>query len=194
MAPAPPSEHVTQLLTAASQGDADAAEQLFPLVYDELRRLASAYMQRERPDHTLQPTALVHEAYLHLLGAGANADTPSFRNRNHFVATAAIAMRRILVNHAKAKNSAKRGGGRAVIAIDDATAAFTERAIDLLALDEAMTQLAALDAEQARLVELRFFGGLSVEQCAEVTGVSPRKLEYDWAHARAWLRSRLEPG
>lgn len=190
MAPAPYSERVTQLLAAAGRGDAEASERLFSIVYDELRRLADSYMRRERPDHTLQPTALVHEAYLRLLGS--ESPTGEFRDRHHFVATAAVAMRRILVNHAKAKKSQKRGGARPVLALDDATTAFSDRAIDLLVLDEAMTQLAELDAEQARLVELRFFGGLTIEQCADVMHVSPRKLKYDWAHARAWLRSRLE--
>jgi len=183
-------EDVTGLLAAAGAGDADAAERLFPVIYNELHRLAQGYMQRERPDHTLQPTALVNEAYLRLVGAGGPSD--GFESRSHFIGAAAIAMRRILVNHAKARNAAKRGGGRAPLALDGAAAEFEDRAIDLLALDEALTELSERDETQARLVELRFFGGMSVEACALALGVSERTVQYEWAHARAWLRSRLE--
>ena len=182
-------ETVPGLLTAVGRGDAEAAERLFPVVYDELHRIASAFMRQERKDHTLQPTALVHEAYLRLVGK--NVATP-YENRGHFLATAAVAMRRILINHAKAKATQKRDPGQGLRAIDGAFAAFEERAIDLLALDEALVRLAELDAIQARLVEFRFFGGMSVEECAEILGVSQRTLHYEWAHARAWLRSQLE--
>jgi RNA polymerase sigma factor (TIGR02999 family) len=189
MAPAPSSEDVTRLLDAASRGDGDAAERLFPMIYDELHRLAAGYMRGERAGHTLQPTALVHEAYLRLLGS---SDGGSYESRHHFIGAAATAMRRILVNHAKAKRTEKRGGGRASIALESVAAAFDDRAIDLLALDEAMDTLAAHDAAQARIVELRFFGGLTAAQCAEVLGVSERTVNYEWAHARAWLRGRLD--
>ena len=189
MTPKSPSEDVPTLLTAVGRGDFEAAERLFPVVYDELHRIASAFMRQERPDHTLQPTALVHEAYLRLVGR--NVATP-YENRAHFMATAAVAMRRILINHAKAKATQKRDPGPGLRAFDGAFAAFEERAIDLLALDEALGRLAELDATQGKLVELRFFGGLSVEEFAEILGISPRTLQYEWAHARAWLRSQLE--
>jgi RNA polymerase sigma factor (TIGR02999 family) len=192
MTPNQPAEDVTRLLAAAGSGDGTAAEQVFSLVYDELHRLAAAYMRRERPDHTLQPTALVHEAFLRLLGPGQ--ENREFADRKHFIATAAVAMRRVLVNHAKARDAEKRGGGRPTYALQDAEAAFAERAIDLLALDEALDRLAELDATQARLVELRFFGGMAFEECASVLGISERAVYYEWAHARAWLRSQLASG
>jgi len=185
------SEHdVAALLRAVGNGDAAAGERLFPVVYNELHRIASAYMRQERPEHTLQATALVHEAYLRLVGDGR--DEACYRSRRHFVAAAAVAMRRILVNHAKAKGSQKRGGDRTTLQLDEATAAFNDRSIDLLALDEAMDRLAELDPMQARLVELRFFGGMTVQECAEHLNVSQRTVHYEWAHARAWLRGQLE--
>jgi len=190
MAPNAPFEDVTVLLAASEKGDSAAAARLFSVVYDELHRLASGYMRQERADHTLQPTALVHEAFLRLVGAGSGPG--HFENRDHFIATAAVAMRRILVNHAKARDAQKRGGGRPMLALDSAVAAFDDSAIDLLALDAALDRLAEHDASQARLVELRFFGGMTVEQCASVLGVSARTVHYEWAHARAWLRSQLE--
>lgn len=185
----PRGEDVSVLLTAVGNGDAEAAERLFPIVYDELHRIASAFMRRERPDHTLQPTALVHEAYLRLVGK--NLASP-YENRAHFLATAAVAMRRVLINHATAKATQKRDPGKGAMAIDGAYAAFEERAIDLLALDEALGRLGEVDATQAKLVELRFFGGMSVEECADVLGLSARSLHYEWAHARAWLRTQLQ--
>lgn len=181
---------VTALLNAMSQGDTDAAARLFPLVYEELHRIASAYMRRERPDHTLQATALVHEAFLRL--AGADQCASHFENRRHFVATAAVAMRRILVNHAKAKGADKRGGNGAALALDDIAVEFSRRSVSLTALDEALERLALLDARQARLVELRFFGGMTFEECATMLGLSVRTVHYEWAHARAWLRGQLE--
>jgi RNA polymerase sigma factor (TIGR02999 family) len=181
MVPDPSIEEVRALLDAVASGDADAAQRLFPVVYGELHRIASAYMRQERPDHTLQPT-------LRLVGSGSG----KFENRRHFVAAAAVAMRRILVNHAKAKATEKRGGGRAMLALDDAVAAFDANAIDLLALDEALERLARLDPTQARLVELRFFGGMTAEQSAELLGISQRTVNYEWAHARAWLRGQLD--
>jgi RNA polymerase sigma factor (TIGR02999 family) len=185
-------DDVTALLSAAGSGDATAADRLFSVVYDELRRLAAAYIRQERPDHTLQPTALVHEAYLRLVGPAQGG--AGFENRGHFLATAALAMRRILINHAAAKKAEKRGGDRPVLRLDETVAAFEDRAIDLLALDDALNRLAVQDPLQARLVELRFFGGMPFEQCAEILGVSPRLIYYEWAHARAWLKSQLASG
>lgn len=189
-------EDVTQLLAASSGGDEAAAARLFPIIYEQLRQLAGAYMRRERADHTLEATALVHEAYLRLVPAAGRdgARGVAYEDRNHFVATAAVAMRRILVNHARAKATKKRGGSGKRLALDDAAAAFESAVIDLLALDEALEHLAACDATQARLVELRFFGGMTAEQCADVLGVSVRTVQYEWAHARAWLRRQLGDG
>lgn len=187
MASSDPTGGVTQILARAGEGDAEAAEALFPLVYDELRRLAGSCLRDERAGHTLQATALVHEAFLKLVGqSGA-----SYTDRRHFFAIASTAMRRILVNHAKAKKAEKRGGGRAPIALDEAQAVFEERAIDLLALDEALDRLAAIDPDQARLVELRFFGGMTMEQVADQLDISPRAAHYEWSAARAWLRGEL---
>lgn len=194
MAPDSPQTDVPALLNAMAQGDAAAAERLFPLVYDELHRIASCYMRRERPDHTLQATALVHEAFMRLAGSSseaASSDAAAFDSRRHFVATAAVAMRRILVNHAKARAADKRGGGRATFALDDVAAEFSRRSIDLLALEEALERLAALDPRQARLVELRFFGGMTFEDCAATLDISVRTVHYEWAHARAWLRDQI---
>jgi RNA polymerase sigma factor (TIGR02999 family) len=185
-----PEPDVNALLSAMAQGDCAAADRLFPIVYEELHRIASAYMRRERPEHTLQATALVHEAFLRL--AGSPEDAGHYESRRHFVATAAVAMRRILVNHAKAKGAEKRGGGQAVLALDEIAAEFSRRSIDLIALEEALERLAALDARQARIVEMRFFGGMTFEDCAQVLGISVRSVHYEWTHARAWLRSQIE--
>lgn len=183
-------ENVSCLLASLAAGNESAAENLFPIVYDELHRLASTFMQRERADHTLQPTALIHEAYLRLVRPPtSNAE---FENIEHFIATAAVVMRRILINHAKAKRTEKRGQGRANLPIDDIAVAFEERSVDIIALDEALRKLAILDPNQARLVELRFFGGMTVEQCAEILHISTRAVYYDWALARVWLRSQIE--
>ena len=181
---------VSGLLKAAADGDPLAAERLFPIVYSELHRIASTYMNRERPGHTLQATALVHEAFVRLVGSGAGAT--GFENLRHFVAAASIAMRRILINHAKAKATQKRGGQKTCIELENVAAEFNDRSISILALDEALVLLAELDSRQARLVELRFFGGMSFEDCAQTLGLSERSVHYEWAHARAWLRSRLE--
>lgn len=175
------------LLAAASHGDAEASERVFPLIYDELRRLADRYMRGERPDHTLQATALVHEAYLKLVGQG----DASWTSRAHFLAAAAQAMRRILVNHAKSKKRVKRGGGRAQLVLEEALAAFEDRAIDLVDLDDSLRKLAAIAPDQARIVELRFFAGLTVEETARMLGTSERTIYSDWAMARAWLRGEL---
>lgn len=181
---------VSALLASVAAGDAKAADELFPIVYDELHRRAATYMQGERRDHTLQATALIHEAYLRLVRSAPEAT--SFQNIEHFVATAAVVMRRILVNHAKAKQADKRGGRHSKTPLDSVSPLFFERAIDLIALDEAMVELEQVDPTQHRLVELRFFGGLTVDQCAELLNISSRTAYYEWSHARAWLRSRIE--
>jgi RNA polymerase sigma-70 factor, ECF subfamily len=183
-------QNVACLLASLASGNETAAENLFPIVYDELHRLASAFMRRERSDHTLQPTALIHEAYLRLVRP--QSDSEGFDNIEHFIATAAVVMRRILINHAKAKRAEKRGHGRPNLPIDDFAVAFENRAIDILALDEALQKLAILDPNQARLVELRFFGGMTVEQCAQILHCSERTVFYDWALARVWLRNQIE--
>ncbi len=165
--------------------DVDAmAEQ----VYAELRRVAAAYIRRERPGRTFQPTDLVNEAYLRLAG-----QHPRFQNRAHFCAIAANAMRQILVERARARGAQKRGGGAPKITLDEGLAAAPEAGVDLDALDEALTRLAALDAHQARIVELRFFGGLSVEETAEAMDISPATVKRHWALARAWLARELGP-
>lgn len=189
MAPDASSQDVAALLEAVGKGDTAALERLFPVVYDELHRLASGLMRGERPDHTLQATALVHEAFLRLVGPAAEGR--EFENRRHFVATAAVAMRRILITHARTRDAQKRGGGQLVVSLEGAAAVFESRAVDLVALDELLDELAVLDPLQARLVELRFFGGMSFEECAAVLGVSARTIYYEWAHARAWLRGQL---
>lgn len=161
---------------------------LMPLVYDELRRIAAGYMSRERAGQTIQATALVNEAFVRLA-----AERPrEFANRKHFVAIAALSMRQILVQRARARRAAKRGGQPDRVTLDDALLADTGRSIDLVALDEALTRLAALDPEQARLVELRYFGGLSIEETADAMDVSPATVKREWAMARAWLKQALE--
>jgi RNA polymerase sigma factor (TIGR02999 family) len=161
---------------------------LLPVVYQELRRLAAAYLRREKPGQTLQPTALVHEAYLRLL-----KDKPGrWQNRAHFCAIAAHSMRQILIERARARGAAKRGGARHRITLDEGLFAGGERAIDLVALDEALERLAELDPEQARLVELRFFGGLTVEETAEAMDISPATVKRHWTVAKAWLSRELE--
>lgn len=182
---APPGA-VTQLLRAWSTGDADARDRLLPMVYRELRRQAAAYLRRERPDHTLAATALVHEAYLRLVGQ----DAP-FANRAHFFALAASMMRRVLVDHARARAAAKRPRPELQVAIDDAMPAEEPRAVELLGLDRALTELAAFDPRQARLVELRYFGGLTATETAEVMEVSTTTVKREWNLARAWLYRRL---
>lgn len=185
-----PESQVSSLLNAMARGDSAAAEQLFPIVYDELHRIASAYMRHERPEHTLQATALVHEAFLRL--AGTSQDEGQYESHRHFVATAAVAMRRILVNHAKARAANKRGGGQRTLELDDIAAEFSRRSIDVIALEEALERLATMDARQARVVELRFFGGMTFDDCAKTLGVSVRTVHNEWVHARAWLRDQIE--
>ena len=180
-------ETVTRLLNGVADGQEAAVEELLPLVYDELRSLAAAFFGDQQAGHTLQPTALVHEAYLKLVG---QADISS---RNQFFVLATRAMRSILVDHARGKNRLKRGGGWHKVSIDVADPADRDRdALDLLALDEALAGLADLDERHARLVELRFFGGLNEENAAEVLGISRSTAAEDWRLARAWLKQRLK--
>jgi RNA polymerase sigma factor (TIGR02999 family) len=182
---------LTTLLAAARAGDRDCQSRLFEVVYAELRRIAAGQLRGERPDHTLQPTALVHEAYVRLLGRGNIA----WENRAHFFSTAAGTMRRILIDHARARRADKREGKLKRVDLDQEPAAFDDQDAErLLVVDEALNKLAQWDERQARVVELRFFGGLTVEEAAEVLGVSPKTVKRDWAMARAWLQTQLEGG
>ena len=179
---------VTGLLRAWGEGDAKAGDRLMPLVYAELRKRAAAYLRRERPGHTLQPTALVHEAYLRMAGQ----DRAAWKNRAQFFGVAACMMRRILVDHARALNMAKRAGRLINVELQDDHAVVAAPDIDVLALDEALTRLAAFDARKTAVAELRFFSGLSVEETAQVLGVSVATVEREWQVARAWLYSALK--
>jgi len=180
--------HITALLKGCSDGNAAAWEELMPLVYGELRRQAAGYLSRERSDHTLQATALIHEAYFKLVGN----DKIEWQNRNHFFAIAATAMRRILVDYARERKREKRGGGAENIPLDDALQVSTGgRSVDLIALDEALNRLAKMDKRQARVVELRYFSGLTNEETAEVLGVSLATVKLDWNLAKAWLRDEI---
>jgi RNA polymerase sigma factor (TIGR02999 family) len=180
---------VTRILLAVEQGDPSAAQQLLPLVYDELRKLAAQRLSREGPGQTLQATALVHEAYLRLVDV---EQAQRWNSRGHFFAAAAEAMRRILVEQARRRGRLKRGGDRLRHDLDELTVAAPEAPDDLLALDEALSLLAATDPQAAELVKLRYFTGLTVKQAAELLGVSPRTADFLWAYARAWLLRRLE--
>jgi len=177
---------VTRLLESAAAGDRQAAADLFPLVYDELRKFAAARMAEERPGQTLQPTALVHEAYMRLVG------DQRFDGRGHFFAAAAEAMRRILVEAARRKGRAKRGGDQKRVDLGDYEVTAGSPAEDILAVDEALTQLAAEDPEAARVVQLHFFAGLSVEEAAEALGISRATAYRQWNFARAWLRCLMD--
>jgi RNA polymerase sigma factor (TIGR02999 family) len=179
---------VTRILDAVGQGDPRAAAQLLPLVYDELRRLAAAQMAREKPGHTLDATALVHEAYLRLVG------DQQFENRRHFFAAAAEAMRRILVENARRKRSLKRGGDRQRVDLDVEQALEVERSEPLLALDEALNRLEARDPDKARLVKLRYFAGMTIEQAAETLAISVTTANRWWTYARAWLHEEIRRG
>ena len=175
---------ITQMLISYGAGKRDVLDELLPLVYDELRRIAAKYLEHERADHTLQPTALVHETYLRLV----NQHSVDWRNRAQFYGIAANMMRRILVNHAEAKHAERRGGAAAEkVPIDDVTIFFDEQNLDLFALDEALTQLSAFDEDKTRLVEMKFFGGMTTVEIAEVTGKSTATVEREWAFARGWL-------
>jgi RNA polymerase sigma factor (TIGR02999 family) len=177
---------VTRVLQAIESGDPLAAEQLLPLVYDELRKLAAARMAEEKPGQTLQATALVHEAYLRLVGS---AEPRGYRDRRHFFAAAAGAMRRILIDQARRKLTDKRGGGRKRLQLEGLAAPVPDE--ELLALNDALDQLAAEDPVKARLVELRYFAGLTSDQAADVLGISPSTADRHWAYARAWLQTAV---
>lgn len=181
---------VTSLLIEWRHGDAGALDRLMPVVYAELRRLADRYLRRERSDHSFDPTELVHEAYLRLVGK----THPRWRDRVHFYAVAAQLMRRILVDHARGHRAAKRGGGVPKLSLEEAGEVADRQAADLLALDEALTALARLDERKARIVELRFFGGLTIDEAAEVLEVSAATVVADTRLARAWLFSRMQEG
>lgn len=186
MAEAPPGE-VTRLLLQWSRGDRGALDALVPHVYAELRRQADRYLRGQRPGHTLQATALVHEAFLRLV----DQTHVSFKDRAHFFAVASRAMRQILVDHARRRHTEKRGGDATRLVLEDGTASVEPRGVDLMALDGALTRLEELDSAQARLVELRFFGGLTIEETAVVLGCSPATVKRSWSSARAWLFGEL---
>jgi RNA polymerase sigma factor (TIGR02999 family) len=177
-----PESDVTRLLHAVNRGEPSAPEDLYRLVYEELRRLAGARMGSQRDGHTLQPTALVHEAYLRLVGSDSR-----WQGRAHFFGAAARAMRQVLVDHARRRGARKRGGGRGRISLSDLDPATEARLDDLLALDEALERLAARDRRKASVVELRFFAGLEVDETARALGISPRSVHLDWRFAKAWL-------
>jgi RNA polymerase sigma-70 factor, ECF subfamily len=185
--PTPAGSSVTMLLERARLGDREALATLLPLVYDELRRIARQQMRRERPGQTLNSTGLVHEAWLRLSASSHLAP----HNRSHFLGIAANAMRQILVERARARHAAKRGGHREKVTLDEAILPGPEPDLDVLAVDAALDKLAALDPDQARLVELRYFGGLSVEETAEALGISPATVKRRWASARAFLAAEL---
>jgi RNA polymerase sigma factor (TIGR02999 family) len=181
-----PAGEVTRLLKAWCRGDASALEQLAPIIEQELRRLARLYLSKERASHTLQPTALINEAYVRML----EWNSVEWQDRAHFLGVAATMMRRILVNHAIARQAQKRGGDAVLVSLVDA-GGVPDRAEDLIALDEALNALAEMDERKSRLVELRFFGGLTSEEAAEVLGISPRTVHREWDLARAWLYREL---
>ena len=185
--PSPPQKNVTQLLADWSHGNDAALNELTPLVYEELRQLAHHFMGRQRPDHTLQATALVNEAYLRL----ADQTNPSWQNRAHFFAVAARAMRQILVNYAQSQRSQKRGGGALKVELDEAAIVSPETSKEIVDLHEALDRLAALDPRKAQVVELKYFGGLNYDEMAEVLKISPVTVRRDWEFARAWLYTEL---
>jgi len=178
---------LTELLVSCGEGNRSALDQLLPVVYDELRLIARNYLRQERPDHTLQPTALVHEAYLRLI----NQKQVDWRNRAQFFGLAANMMRRILVNHAEAKRAQKRGGQNQKVSYDDVTIAFEEDTVDLLALDEGLRRLGDFDKLKTEIVELKFFAGLTTSEIAEVTRISVATVEREWMFARGWLYNAM---
>jgi len=180
-------QNVTQLLIGWSEGNKEALDALLPLVYEELRRQAARYLRRENPGHTLQTTALIHEAYLRLI----DQKNVRWQNRAHFFGIAAQLMRRILVDHARAKKRAKRGGSDIKVSLSEATLKTPAQDLDIVALDEALQRLAKMDEQQSRIVELRFFSGLSVEETAEVLSISPATVKRDWSMAKAWLHREI---
>jgi len=184
---------IAEILAELSQGDRRGADELLPLLYQEFREMASRLFRQERRDHTLQPTALVHEAYMKLV----DQRRVDWQGRTHFMAVGAQAMRRILIDHARGHKRLKRGGGRALVSLDEDLAPAASRPVDAVDLADALQRLQILDPRQARIVELRFFGGLTVAEVAEVLGVSKRTVEGDWTMAKAWLRRELaaaDPG
>ena len=194
-----PQQGVTELLVAWSDGDKAALDELMPVVYDELRRLAKNHLSKERPDHTLQTTALVHEAYLRLV----DQKSVNWRNRAQFFGIAAQMMRRILINHAKERQAQKRQGYATKVSLDqqspklsldEAVSFFEKREVDLMALDDALDDLAALDPQQTHIVELRFFGGLTIDEVSTVLGISPATTKREWDSAKLWLRRQLNIG
>jgi RNA polymerase sigma-70 factor, ECF subfamily len=194
-----PQQGVTELLIAWSDGDKSALDELMPVVYDELRRLAKNHLSKERPDHTLQTTALVHEAYLRLI----DQKSVNWNNRAQFFGIAAQMMRRILINHANERQAQKRQGyatkvsldqERTKVSLDEAVSLFEKREVDLMALDEALNDLATLDPQQTRIVELRFFGGLTIDEVSAVLGISPATTKREWDSAKLWLRRQLNIG
>jgi len=184
----PTREDVTALLGQLTEGDEKAASKLIPLVYRELRRLAGGYMRRERSDHTLQPTALVHEAYLKLI----EQRSVDWQGRSHFFGIAAQMMRRILIDHARGHLRNKRGAGEKPVPLDEALVFAAEQSLELVRLDQSLERLAQIDPRQSKIVELRFFGGLTVEQTADVLGISPKTVKRDWSVAKAWLHGDLK--
>lgn len=176
-------DEVTRLLAEWGNGDPEAAASLMPLIYDELRRLASHFLRRERPDHTLQPTALVNELYLRLV----EQRNVKWKNRANFFAVAAQLMRRLLVDHARRHHAAKRGGGNLKVSLDEALAVADRQDVEVLPLEEALESLTAIDPQQGRIVELRFYGGLTIEETAEVLGISAATVKREWTVARVWL-------
>ena len=183
----PSADQVSELLVALSNGDQGALDKLMPLVYDELRRIAGRYMSHQRPGHTLQTTALIHEAFLKLVGQ----PDKRWQSRAHFLGVAAQAMRHILIDYARSRHRGKRGGGAQLVALDETAVMSDEPSFELIALDDALRRLAAVDPRKSRVVEMRYFGGLSVEETSEVLRVSPDTVMRDWRLARTWLRREL---
>jgi RNA polymerase sigma-70 factor, ECF subfamily len=183
-----PADNVTHLLIELSKGDRGAVDLLLPVIYDELRKLAANYLRRERVDHTLQPTALVHEAYLKLI----DQSRVNWQNRAHFFGVAAQIMRRLLVDHARKHNAEKRGQDFQKLSLDENIDRAVERSAELIALDDALKTLASFDAQKARMVELRYFGGLSIEETAGVLGVTPTTIKRHWRFAKAWLHGEMQ--
>ncbi len=180
---------VTGLLLSWRQGDSQALDRLVPLVYDELRRVARRHLRREQPGHALQATALVHEVYMRLV----DVDRLTLKNRTHFFAVAAKLMRQILVDHARLQRADKRGGGVTMLSLDEVSPAAQATSVDVLALDEALDALSSIDDRQCRVVELRFFAGLKIDEAADALEISPATVEREWALAKAWLHRRLLP-
>jgi RNA polymerase sigma factor (TIGR02999 family) len=183
-----PQRDFTQLLADWRNGDKEALDQMTPVLYEELRKLARHFLAAERPDHTLQPTALVHEAYLRLVDQHA----VEWKNRAHFLGVAASMMRRILINHARAHHAAKREGFTQAIALEDALGVFSKPNVDMLELNHALQELTELDPQQGRVVELRYFGGLTIDETAEVMGISAATVKREWGTARLWLLQQIE--